>query len=95
MSRSSGGWKSEIQVTEGSVPVGEGGLSSCLPMATFSPSPHMTETEERWLLCLLIRGPVPSEGPAFMTSCKPHPRGSILNVLSLGNCRNIQSTAGP
>lgn len=43
MSRSSGGCKSETQVTKGSVPGGEGGLSSCLPMATFLPSPHVTE----------------------------------------------------
>ena len=50
-SRSSGRWKSDTQVTAGSVPGWMGGLSSCLPAPTFSPSPNVTETEE----CRLLR----------------------------------------
>ena len=61
-SQSSGHGKSEIQVTAGSAPGWVGGLSSCLPTTTFSPSPHMTTRQRSAGSFVSFKGTSPIRG---------------------------------
>lgn len=60
--QSSGHCKSEIQVTAGPAPGWVGGLSSCLPTATFSPSPHVTTRQRSPGSFVSFKGTSPIRG---------------------------------